>query len=232
MELGRFFSLKDFFNYYIAGTIWLIDLILCLEILPEEMGTSNLVALLPQSTIIQATVFGICIIIFPYSTGFVFSTAGHWLIKKFYKWAGDPVRWVFDCRKSDSLNKATRGLCISYATTLFKTEKPEKPEEFQEYSGKYFYQIRNFVENKGGAAHIHAERNLDLANFAESLLIPLSFLIFLLFDITKFHCIFSATVSGFMFWLIVKRHLKLREYWVKNIYRTFATIAAQENFKD
>jgi hypothetical protein len=216
MELGRFFLLKDFFNYYIAGAIWLVDIFPLFAGLSEKPEISILITKIPQNTIVQTTLFSICIIIFPYSTGFAFFEIGSFLSKRFY-----------DKNKSYSpgeLNKATQQLCRSYAKKLFEID----PQDFQGTPEQYFYQIRNYVANVGGVAYAHADRDLDLANFAESLLVPLPLLIFLLFDITNFHCIFPCALSIIAFVLIGRGRLILRKYWIDNIYRTFAVLAARE----
>ncbi|MGH7494960.1 MAG: hypothetical protein ACREOO_21520 [bacterium] len=226
MELGRYFSLRDFFNYYIAGFIWSIDAYLLYKALISDASSDLLKHISPGSVL-----FGICAVIFPYLTGFVFSGIGNYISKEFYGcFGGDPLDWVFKF-KGKKLNNFTIKQCAEFAHKLFEIP----PNAFEAEPKRYFFQIRNYVEHLGGSLNNHVERLQDLETLAESLSIPLPLLTALVvyniplsnvgenfYIIKAFGCMM---VFCGLFSLIMKRHLKLREYRVKHIYRTFVVLS-------
>ncbi len=141
MELGRFFSLRDFFSYYIAGVIWFIDAYLLRKALVPDALSDVL-----KNIRLERIVFGICIVIFPYVVGFIFSGIGDCLSKMFYCcFGGDPLDWVFNYTdkkyKGKRLSGETRRRCSEFIDRLFEIGN------FEEKPSSYFYltQLSDFV---------------------------------------------------------------------------------------
>ncbi len=248
MEIGKFLSLKDFFNYYVAGSIWLIDLFLIVISLPNKSNILALFGAIPlNNTIAQTIILGILTLVFPYTVGFVLSDIGGFITGVLYKWFGNPYKWVAD-HKDKRFDKRHLSLPVikkiaSLSNNIFGFDV----DKFIEKPELYFFQIRAYITNKDAPASNLAARSIDLANFAESLLIPFP----LTASLTIYHLIPSiiSSITGqqinegflltikiiasiaafiFSFLLIVNRHLRLKEYWVKHVYRAFVVLATSD----
>jgi hypothetical protein len=243
MEIGKLLSLKDFFNYYIAGIIWLLNFVLISSIFgvqPVYAVVSNVFIAINNLT--SSVISIVLSIIIPYTVGFALSKSGNFITKGLRKWRGNPHYWLLDYSDTQKNNHfAGRRLPKSavervqgLAPRIFGYEltNPQKP-------WLWFYQILTYVRHKGGPASDIANRAFDLANLTESLLLPLP----ILFGIVAYSLtsnihflivrigIVSVVVLLF-FYLLLRRYEELNTNAIKHIYRAFLVIAPDELRQD
>ncbi|TAK11977.1 MAG: hypothetical protein EPO32_10260 [Anaerolineae bacterium] len=227
MKFENTFLLKDYFNYYFPGIIWLLCLFAV--ILPIE----NLQALgefLQSWNIVFVQVSGVIWLLFlaliPYLVGFVMNPLGEMLTEFLRKRGNDAVKWSTE--PSEPLNKL--GLSVDeveiiqkQATKIFGMKKLPSSENFNH--------IRAFVANHGGGGYDLSVRTLDLVNFAEAMLPPVP----ILFLILGTRLLQTSGIAGsgllllavYITWALRRRYLYLRGYWVMHVHRAFIAIAAE-----
>jgi len=229
MDFWKSFSQSDLFNYYLAGTVWGLDIILIVTISASESIITK--PFLTQNINAPGVaVIGILIVVLPYLLGFIMTPIGNWITKK--------------CRPEYQKLALELGTGKSKSKPLPKTmvNAIEKKAEilFGPLHDKslYFYWIRAYVWQIGGPAVDLAMRAQALSNLTESLLIsvPMTGLLFTLWlFINYFGCsIWYAAMTGLLLVIILykllwNRYLTLREYFVKHVYRAFLVIEAIRN---
>jgi hypothetical protein len=241
MDLGKFFSLKDFFNYYVAGVVWTIDFAIMATWLgkPSSLGT----ALSSLQGLPEFIVVGIMAIVLPYVIGFALSPLCYFATKMWRKWQVDPIKWVlyypelikgadksvdkrFEKRsKGKRLPKVIANKALTLSTQIFGFQLITK----NAVEGLWFYQIQAYTFSKGGPQIDLALRARDLSNLTESLLIPAPLFFALL--AAQFVpspdwvlLVLGSAIFAGMFVLLANRYDALREYWVKHVYRAFVTL--------
>jgi len=205
-DFGSFFSVRDFFNYYMAGIVWLMAAFLIVLWFPGTPPISQtLMVIKGQTDALGPVVTGVLVVILPYIAGFTTRpladlTAKHWCKKK-----GDPKIWVTDYRKSANRYKGQR-LPAPMVKQINGLAKQTFGYEFDKGQKKYFptsnlhlwfFQIRAYVLDQGGAAAELATRAYDLMNFSESLLLPVP----LLFSVLSYGLIAFLIESETSFFL-------------------------------
>jgi hypothetical protein len=194
MDFSRFLSIKDFFNYYIAGMIWSADLLLLINM--------KNIFLNPNWTILESiqwnqTIFEIIIVVvIPYTIGFALQPLSAWMTKKIRdEIIGDPIKCITNVEnhcndnycngryyKGKHLTKPAIDRIFKIAPDIFgysiKGKNKYADEQLREDKDRYkeehlwFYQIRAYVLDNGGPSVNLAERAQSLANFTESLMLP------------------------------------------------------------
>jgi len=171
------------------------------------------------------------VFIFPYVIGFAMtpvSTIFTWLLRLVF---GDPKKWVVDYQsnskwflwlhKGRRLSKTNIRLVTQRLKLIYGNEKEISDEKIS----KWFFQIRAIVLNRKGEAGVLASRAQDLANFTESILLPVPLTLWILFSkYIYINPVFAWTCLGIgllFFVLLSCRYLHLRTYWIKHTYRAF-----------
>jgi len=104
MDFSRFFTIKDFFNYYIAGTIWIADIILLIYLKDSSSLYSLWDSLLNSGSTFRTIFEAIIMIILPYTIGFALGTLSAKITRKLRnKYGGDPIEWIipenYECKE-------------------------------------------------------------------------------------------------------------------------------------
>lgn len=225
-DFGSFFSVKDFFNYYIAGWLWLVDSVLILLLLSVFGVDLDPIGFLgTQADALGPVVPAVCTVIFPYVVGFVASPWCYEIAKNYRKTHGDATSWVTDHssdggkvsqdessktppsqlkeKQSDiygerQLSRSATAQVSYLARVLF----PGLKRKFKDDPAPHFFYIRAYVMDKGGTAAEYAQRTEDLMNFTESLLIPVP-LFFALVTLNLIYVFANAVLSSTIpLWLI------------------------------
>jgi hypothetical protein len=232
MEVARSLSIKDFFNYYFAGVIWLLDLaILLLTLSDLPAFTTSLQTVRSTTDLINPIILAILAVSLPYIVGFTLNPMGSLLSLALRRIFGDAKDWITDYGSHKHKGKRLR-------QSLIKAIVQHAQEAFGEESileknlNNWFFDIRAYVTNVGGSASDLATRALDLANLAESLLLPVP----LFFVVLGTKLVGQAPWMAVLIWiaalvsigLLIERYLKLREYWAKHIYRAFLVISVHK----
>jgi len=248
MKPGAFLSLKDYFNYYISGLLW------CMAFLFFTGNSLSTFVSLILSTKTEASgmvIIGLLIIFIPYLVGFVLLQLGEWVREL---WQGgkernrfpDPRKYLlqYEVPDKDKISKDDEKRIKKIKGVRFSLKETGKIAEiayriFGYQHTKtvhlYFYPIRAYVLEYGGASARLVDRARDLANFTESLLLPLPVMIiglsFFLFWgkwLWLALCIFIAMGVHLV---LVYRYFELEKYWVKHVYRTFLAITSKSDLK-
>jgi hypothetical protein len=250
MKYDQFLSLRDYFNYYVAGVVWCADFIFAASFVLPRLNIEKWALRLGSSgTFVDELVGGMLIIIVPYVIGFTLLPAGEcvrkWWQGKDRKWRPDPREGLLNQNRDPNINgknkdsyfdgkrlekkETARILCLSEKFFGYTIEKQRH---------LYFYPIRAYIEENGGAAAGLATRARDLTNFMESLLLPVPLLIFTMgihitvVSMSNYRALpflsFSISVVIFFgilaYWIhrmLVDRYFQLEMYWVKHVYRAF-----------
>lgn len=230
MNIGAYFSVKDFLNYYIAGLIWCVNIAFLL--FPQDKPELNnfLTELSNFTNAANFVLAGILILLIPYLLGFALTPFSDWLGKQIRKCKPDPVKWVVEdpTKYPEGLKAGEIALLKKYAKKYFHDENAA-PEI-------WFFQIRALVARDNSGASLLASRALDLTNLSESLVLPLPLLFFIIGIRLLFIgvCLWGM-VSIFLaigaFFLLSIRHIDLRSYWVKHVYRAFVAMSIQPEIK-
>lgn len=249
MDAQKFLTVKDFLNYYVAGVVWWLGLLM---IVPDRF-TVQALAWIRQPGAVGAVVSTILAVILPYAAGFCLQPVGgaltarlarcgrgHGRIRRWserWPWMVtplfDPVTWVVDGQAGDS---ARLRLPSSVVDRVEERARRRLRLDVTR-SAVMFWYVRAYVEHKGGAAAALAARALDLANLTESLVVPVPLLMLLAvrrYIFLAHACWGLVALAGLaappvVCWMLPMRYQKLREYWVKSVYRAFAVLDAEEN---
>ena len=242
--------MKDYFNYYIAGIIWCVNLVFAVWYIFPRMSINKWFLHVCENADITATLIGgVLIIIVPYVIGFTLMPLGEcvrelWQGGKERKCRPDPIKGLLYLEDSGppfggrqlAEKETARILCL--AKGLFKYEVKDENRYL------YFRTIRAYVEENGGNAAELARRAKDLANLTESLLLPVPVCIFftgirimnptisvhhayplpnLLIDV-----LFFGVLAFIIHKLLVNRYFRLEEYWTRHVYRAFLVLRARD----
>ncbi len=224
MKPNDVFSIRDFFNYYLAGVLWLVDIIAVIMLF-SKFGTSE-IKLSDINTLlndVNAVVMAVGLIVIPYLLGFILNPLGTKLMEKIRNRDNEAIRWVTDPTHrlaSQGLKEWEKEKIKERIKAIYKTQN----KSFEEL----FFTIRAYVEEHGKGANLLATRALDLTNFAESLVIPLPlFFAILAIWLASNNWLWTVLFLGIgilVFSFLRRRYLDLRSYWVKHVYRAFIAI--------
>ena len=186
-------------------------------------------------------VLALALLIFPYVIGFTLTPVNA-LITRFLRFVfGDSKKWVVDYQEKSKwqlfLHKGRRlsRTNIRLATQRLKKIYGDEKEISEAKIAKWFFQIRAIVINQKGKAGALAIRAQDLANFTESILLPVPLLFIILFGkFLQTNLAFAWICLGIglgLFGMLGKRYLDMRTYWVKHTYRAFLALLAADKQK-
>lgn len=232
MNFPSFMTIKDFFNYYVAGFLWLCNIgLIYLPINDSSKLCNELVLLQKITDKVSPLVMGIILLIFPYIIGFILTPVNTLVTKLLRRIFGDPKNWAVDYQtksgwrlrlhKGKRLSKTNIRLVIKRLKKIYGEEK----EINETHLANWFFQVRAIVINQKGEASALVIRAQDLANFTESILIPAPLMLWILFSnyiVIKPEFAWICLGIGLLFFVILSyRYLHLRTYWIKHTYRAF-----------
>lgn len=224
MKPNDIFSIRDFFNYYLAGVLWLIDIVGVI-ILFSKLGISEITLMNINLLLndVNAIIVTVGLIVIPYLLGFILNPLGTKLMEKIRNRDNEAIRWVTDPDHrlaGQGLKEWEKEKIKAKIKTIYKIQN----KSFEEL----FFTIRAYVEEHGKGANLLATRALDLTNFAESLVIPLPLFFSILgIWLAAKNCLWIVLFFGLgilVFLFLRRRYLDLRSYWVKHVYRAFIAI--------
>lgn len=237
MKLEGFFSLKDYFNYYISGLLWCLGFLFL-----AKDSLLNLIKFV-STTSIEAgglLVLGAILLFVPYVVGFSLLPLSKGVIQV---WQGkdrkrrlEPrkhVLMVGDTPKSGS-NRFEGGRIPEKETQqIIATAKRVFGFEYKKDIHLYFYPIRAYTLEHGGASAEQAERGRDLQNFTQSLLLPVPFVVISLSAFLYWGSwlpfSFGIIVAIGLHWMLASRYFEMEYYWVKHVYRSFLVITSKKD---
>jgi hypothetical protein len=232
MNFPGFITIKDFFNYYVAGFVWLVDIGLFIFPWTNSVKLINVLEKTQKISInFGEILIGLALLVFPYLIGFVATPINMGITKLIRSIFGDPQKWITDyeekskwklyLHKGKRLSRTNIRLIIQKLKKIYGDEKEINGPNIS----KWFFQIRAIVINQKGEAGALAIRAQDLSNFTESILLPFPLLLLVLgwktIDISHSHSIILLGLGGLSFVFLTYRYLHLRTYWVKHVYRAF-----------
>lgn len=232
MNFPGFMTIKDFFNYYVAGFLWLFNIgLIYLPINDRSKLIDELEQLQKITDKVSPLVMGIILLIFPYVIGFILTPVNTLVTKLLRRIFGDPKNWVVDYQtksgwrirlhKGKRLSKTNIRLVIKRLKKIYGEEK----EINETHLANWFFQVRAIVINQKSEAGALAIRAQDLANFTESILLPVPLTLWILFSkyiVIKPEFAWICVGIGLLFFVILSyRYLHLRKYWIKHTYRAF-----------
>jgi hypothetical protein len=257
MKVDGFFTLQDYFNYYMSGFVWIVDVLLILSFIKNEESTGILEILGNSFDVLGGVASSIVLILVPYITGYLFYYLSQELRRslvgkerKNYPSPRDGVllypseNAFFDKRR---IPKKEADKIIALAKKRFDVEHDEKKP------GYYFNPIRSYLLEIGGESAKRTMRTRDLMSLLEGFLIPVPLFFGLLTGliIYNFHITIFANfawlskfagyiiglkmgsiVTAVTFWLMLERYYKQELEWVKRVYRGFLVIESINNKKD
>lgn len=228
MKAENIFSIKDFFNYYFPGVIWiLVFVVLLIPIHPHPMFYHYYSDLGSYVSEVPESIWLILLVIIPYIIGFAMNPMVVKLTKKLQK--GNRNAIVYSMADEKIGNKVQlwrnkRRLIEKYSRNLFHGDG-KNPKE-------YFFYIRSYVADHGGEMFGLIVRVRNILEFSEAMLIPFPLLMFFI-GIRLIYPFFSVGfmligISFLSFYFLYWRYFRLREIWVKHIYRAFLVIMRNE----
>lgn len=242
MKVDGFFSLKDYFNYYISGFVWILDTGLGIFLLHPKSFYSlvNHLGLWIEKL---GTVFsGIAVLLVPYIVGFVLFPVSQAIRRtwqgKDRKWFPSPRKWLIIRSESleeyKSLKKPyLKGSRLSTKEVERFLELAEKRFgiNYKKNINLLFYPVRTYVIEYGGESATFAERMRDLMSLSESLLFPVSLFTALLFAILipGFWGLLGIPLGIVVQLLMAYRYHRIELDWVKRIYRSFLAIESRND---
>lgn len=235
MNFPGFMTIKDFFNYYVAGFIWFVCIgMLWLPTQDHAKLVEKLNQLQGITDKLSPLVLALALLIFPYVIGFTLSPVNVLITRLLRFVFGDPKKWVVDhqmkSKWQEFLHKGKRlsRTNIRLVTQHLKKIYGEEREISEANIAKWFFQIRAIVINQKGEAGALAIRAQDLANFTESILLPVPLLFIILFEkFLQTNPAFAWVCLGIgvvLFVMLSYRYLNLRRFWVKHTYRAFLAL--------
>ncbi len=222
MNIDKFITVSDLFTYYVAGLVWLANLLLSYALGRDLLSLVLIVNQLPA-------VLTFALLFVPYILGFALTPLAEW-VRKQIEGPGrrrhpDPKKWLIQSQrpfKNDLLegqrldkkeavaifNKAAQVLGYSYGADKERL---------------YFSPIRSYVAQRGGGASILADRARNLMSLCESILVPLPVLIVLIaLNLSQSNFItivLSAILACWIFTQILERYYRFEIYWTRHVYR-------------
>lgn len=235
MNASNFLSVKDFFNYYVAGLLWIVEVaIISMPLGSYQKSLDWLGKFQGVTDKMGAVLTGILFIVIPYLVGFVFTPVSMAATKVLRSRFGDPKDWVVDYSVNGERHKGRRlaqtkiRLIVQRMKKVFGDEKTINKDNL----ANWFFTLRDYVINSKGEAASFAIRAQDLFNFTESILLPLPLLLFT----SGIKMICSPNRIGwlllafgiFFLCMLSYRYLRLRFYWVKHVYNTFLVVTGNK----
>lgn len=235
MNASNFLSVKDFFNYYVAGLLWIVEVaIISMPLGSYQKSLDWLGKFQGVTDKMGAVLTGILLIVIPYLVGFVFTPVSMAVTKLLRALFGDPKEWMVDYSEKGKRYEGKRlaqtkiRLIVQRMKKVFGDEKTINKDNL----ANWFFTLRDYVINSKGEAASFAIRAQDLFNFTESILLPLP-LILLTVGI-KMLC-----TQNWVGWLLMAlgilflctlsyRYKQLRFYWVKHVYNTFLVVTGNK----
>lgn len=243
MKIDGFFSLKDYFNYYISGFVWIIDIVITSALISHKNFDELTILLGKLFDSFGSIGTGILFLLTPYIVGFLLYPISQSLRRSIQgedrKWFPSPRKWVllrsedFEIYKNEKkripllykkrlprnetkvlLELARKRFSISYKTNQNLLFQP-----------MYIYLLEN-----GNEAAKHAVRMRDLMSLTESLLTPVPLLLGLITVsiIQNYWKYTGIIIAGVTFWLLLSRYYRLELDWTKRVYRGFLTVVSKE----
>jgi hypothetical protein len=197
MNLDRFFSTKDFFNYYAAGLTWSLTLTLAVSLLAGGPLTLAPALAFPELTdASRAFIVIVLVIVGPYVLGFLLTSPCYEVTSQLRRsGCGDPISWVvglpcakpigFFGRIRGGLAQAAVGSLTQIALPSASLTQLEKRinDDFglqlrssDSDASSAFQQVRVYLSARPSELSQMADRAGDLSRLAESLIIPLPLL--------------------------------------------------------
>ena len=228
MDVSKYLSVSDFMNYYLCGVTWIL--------IPLVAKWSQMDALRTKFIGLPASNTGVLVwllIVSPYVVGVALSPVSYLLRVLVEKVFEDPRKWVGE-REKNSDNNLPEGV-VESLQTLAKSILVQKGTTKVSLP-TYFFYFRAYIAERGGESVKLADRALSLANLLESLIAPIPILAFALVwswgtanrQNTEWVEVVSVLLAIALFCLLLWRYRKLRESWVKHVYRSFLIIATSE----
>lgn len=226
MQGMRVLSIRDYFNYYFPGVVWLL---LVAAILPEQQKSEALRQLRSGGDTVGLLVGGILAVTVPYLVGVMMSPVGGLVTKGLRDAFGDPKEWVVqhpECKAAKDryagkrLPMAQLKLVAQKLKSTFRISGTVDPRNLD----KWFFLIRAYVVNCAQQAAEPADRNLNLANLSEALLVPIPVILVVLSlraATLYWSLLLLLILGGAAVVLLARSYLYLREHWVKHVYRAF-----------
>lgn len=232
MNFPGFMTIKDFFNYYLAGFLWLFNIgLIYLPINDSSKLINELEQLQKVTDKLSPLVMGLSLLIFPYVVGFILTPVSTLITRLLRFTFGDPKKWVVDYQSKSgwqlSIHKGKRlsRTNIRLITQRLRKIFGEEKEINETKIANWFFQVRAIVINEKSEAGALAIRAQDLANFTESILLPVPMMLWILFaKYVTVYPVFGRIYFGaglLFFGMLSYRYLHLRTYWVKHTYRAF-----------
>jgi len=214
----KFFSARDYFNYYFAGVSWLLALWAYALQQGNVEITSSMTRVIDQ---IPSGMLLFLSLILPFIGGVVLSPVGNLVTILLRRVWGDPADWVLVLPRDSyvrtrrlgrkRISEPARSRLNSKIVRLLGGEPKHPP----------FYYVRTYVEmNSDEKTRDWVNRALLLANLTESLIIPVPLAWFLVIKTFAGNYVAGTIALLSVAWLCW-RYLRLREYWVKHNYRVF-----------
>jgi hypothetical protein len=236
MNISNIITLKDFFNYYVAGFLWMLEggiILMPVKSYQESMGYLEKVQSISDK--LGGVALGLIFIVIPFVIGFVVTPINSFATQILRYLFGDPRKWVTDYSSNVKDKYKGRRLALtkvqlisSKVKRLFGEHESIKVDDVK----RWFFQIRAVVINHEGEAGKQAIRAQDLANFAESILIPLPLLFFTIGSKYLMHSPWVGWtflgIGAVFITNISYRYTSLRFYWVKHIYNAFLAIPEEK----
>jgi hypothetical protein len=223
MNVGTYFSVKDFLNYYIAGLVWCANITLLLLPQGKIELENSLTELSNFSNAANLVLASVLILLIPYLIGFVLTPLSDKIGEQIRRRKPDPVKWVVeDPVKFPAGLKAGEITLIEKYIRKYFHDTDAAPDT-------WFFQIRALVARDNSGASLLANRALDLTNFSESLVLPLPLLLLIIGVRLMIVGVYlwglvSLLLAIGVYILLSKRYIDLRSFWVKHIYRAFIAI--------
>jgi len=244
MKVDSFLSLKDYFNYYLSGFIWLMNILIivglisycgCFRLVFDDLGKVF------ESLGIIAT--GIIALLVPYITGFVLYPIGQFVRKKLQgkdrKWWPSPRKWLLirsedldeyknqpkhkPFLKGSRFSKKEAQLLLDLAENRFNLSYKKTPNLL-------FFPVRTYLLEYGNESAKFAMRMRDLMSLTESLIVvvPL-FVILIAFPLFEGWWKFVGVIIAiYIQYLLISRYHRLEIDWVKRVYRGFLVLESKD----
>ena len=229
MKIDNYLTIRDFFNYYISGLIWILIII----VLQAKFISDQIFANIPDFLYFQIVLPILISILFPYLVGYLMTPLSELITCALRKIFGDPKKIMVHDNSYDKswyrfvwkkrLSKSVLG------TTFIETERIFQTEFIQGDSkvNNWFEVLFSYVLEKGESLSIRVNRTRNLMNFSESIIISLPLFAFLtLTYYSNLPYFVSVLVSVFVFILISYRYLIFRKNLTMQVYRAFVVLSS------
>lgn len=245
MKADGFLSLKDYFNFYLSGFIWLLDFTIIVAMVSYDSVLGELVSELGDALIDLGIVAnGVLFLLLPYIIGFVLFPLNQytrilWQGKN-RKWRPSPQKWLLlrsedleEDKKQEKHKPNLKGSRFSKKETQILLNLVENRFGLK-YKTSYnliFFPVRTYLLEHGNEAAKHAIRLRDLMSLSESFLVPVPLFLGLLpvLSLDSYWQLIGIPLALFFEILLVKRYHRTEIDWVKRVYRGFLALESRNN---